>query len=373
MAPVTSGLLLYDVSWGGQRSSWVYHGMDNDNGNNNGGSGSVASDSGFSLKSKEAYCSGGRCHYVRRASNDNDMPMDNVSSILPKSASMDVNSNHHHHHYLHPHHHNSSVSLVAMTRGNVSYLNHPHPPPVSSNLHRSLLTSRALSGKSGSLSSDDSATYSLASSFSFGASSSSSAGHYSPCSTLSSSGPRSGTLLSSIPSTTLSSSSSSSTSSSTSSRSRRKGRLGSGSAFALTPAATSAAFTLVLEAASQLWKDNPERDLFNTFAVSERDLTRAIKHLETQLGARGPPPTTPSPPTHVPVSAAALALSEVREVEEEGEECVVADAKKNFSGERDVVESRVDTPGRGDHADNKDLPFRIKFILDSYCNIFWLR
>lgn len=118
-----------------------------------------------------------------------------------------------------------------------------------------------------------------------------------------------------------------------------------------------------------MWKDNPERDLFNTFAVSERDLTRAIEHLETQLGARMPPPPTPSPPTHVPVSAATLALSEVREVEE-SEDGVEVETKRE--GET-CVEASVDTPGRGENTDNKDLPFRIKFILDSYCNIFWLR
>ena len=92
------------------------------------------------------------------------------------------------------------------------------------------------------------------------------------------------------------------------------------------------AFSLVFDTATQLWKENPERDLFNTFSVSEQDLTCAIAHLETQLGARLPP-----------------ILPEVDESEEaEG-----------------VAQSQAPV--------DRELPFRIKFILDSYCNIFWLR
>lgn len=170
-------------------------------------------------------------------------------------------------------------------------------------------------------SSDDSRSFALASSFSFATTSSSSS------STLSSSTGRSGTLSSSVPSTTWSSSSSasSSTASSLSGKSLCGSRWNH---------ANNLAFTLVWDTAGQLWKDNPERDLFNTFSVSEQELTCAIAHLETQLGTRLPP-----------------TLPEV------DENC----AEDGQGG--------APIPGTPD----TELPFRIKFILDSYCNIFWMR
>ena len=179
-------------------------------------------------------------------------------------------------------------------------------------------------------SSDDSRSFVLASSLSFARSSSSSS------STLSSSMGRSGTLSSSVPSTTWSSSSStsSSTSTSTSSSSSSSSSSGKSVCGSRCSRANNPAFTLVWDTASQLWKDNPERDLFNTFSVSEQELTCAIAHLETQLGARLP-----------------AALPEVDESGVEDGEGVVP-------------------PPEGAGA---ELPFRIKFILDSYCNIFWMR
>nr|KAI8725769.1 STE20-like serine/threonine-protein kinase [Biomphalaria glabrata] len=40
------------------------------------------------------------------------------------------------------------------------------------------------------------------------------------------------------------------------------------------------------EVFSYLWCDNPDRDPFNTFSVSETELTSAIAHLEQQLSTR---------------------------------------------------------------------------------------
>ncbi|ESO83096.1 hypothetical protein LOTGIDRAFT_223090 [Lottia gigantea] len=46
-------------------------------------------------------------------------------------------------------------------------------------------------------------------------------------------------------------------------------------------------YRLILEVAADLWKENPDRDIYNTFNVSESDLTKAIEHLEDQLGPPG--------------------------------------------------------------------------------------
>lgn len=95
----------------------------------------------------------------------------------------------------------------------------------------------------------------------------------------------------------------------------------------------SQAFAVVCDTAAQLWKDNPERDFYNTFSVSEHDLTQAIAHLETQLGCHGHPlPAVPD----------------------------------------QLLEDGV-MPELAPEERDKDLPFRIRFILDSYCNIFMLR
>lgn len=134
--------------------------------------------------------------------------------------------------------------------------------------------------------------------------------------------PRTGTLTSSISTSGASSSSSSSSIQSfLSSTQTRKSSCGSdcGATYCQT-----LLFAIVWDASTQLWKDNPERDVFSTFSVSEQDLTQAIAYLETELGPRAFAPA--------------------------------------------IVQR-----GNGDLAGERDLPFRVRFVLDSYCNIFMLR
>lgn len=87
-------------------------------------------------------------------------------------------------------------------------------------------------------------------------------------------------------------------------------------------------FRIVFDTANDLWKENPDRDHYNTFAVSESDLTKAIQHLEQKLGP------------HYGL---------------------------NSESSTDGV---INMPHDGL---NKALSPRITFILDSYCNIYMIR
>ena len=87
---------------------------------------------------------------------------------------------------------------------------------------------------------------------------------------------------------------------------------------------------LLLDTSADLWKDNPDRDLYNTFSVSEDDLTNAIAHLEQKLG-------TP------------------------------AYNHEGFSS------SMIFRNGAKNEFLKKELHPRISFILDSYCNIYMSR
>lgn len=81
-----------------------------------------------------------------------------------------------------------------------------------------------------------------------------------------------------------------------------------------------------------MWKDNPEQDRFNTFSVSETDLTNVIGYLETQIESHK------SKNRHYPQS------------------CESSD---------NVINSVHDDLG-----EPASVPPKVTFILDTYCHIY---
>lgn len=97
------------------------------------------------------------------------------------------------------------------------------------------------------------------------------------------------------------------------------------------------------DAFSYLWCENPDRDPFNTFSVSEAELTAAITHLEHQLS---------------------LSTRNMG---------VLSDLMQLTSpslGECQNVQATNTAVSAGEDA---SLPFRVQFIMESYCNIYMTR
>lgn len=82
-----------------------------------------------------------------------------------------------------------------------------------------------------------------------------------------------------------------------------------------------------------MWKDHPEQDRFNTFSVSETDLTNTIRYLENQIEAH-------KCKTNISMS---LECSE------------------------NVINSVQDVLGE------QTVPAKVTFILDTYCHIYMCR
>ena len=78
-----------------------------------------------------------------------------------------------------------------------------------------------------------------------------------------------------------------------------------------------------------LWKDNPEQDRFNTFSVSEADLTNVIGYLENQI---------------------------------EAHKCRSQDSESS-DNVRNSVQDNIQT----------EIPPKVTFILDTYCHIYMYR
>lgn len=82
-----------------------------------------------------------------------------------------------------------------------------------------------------------------------------------------------------------------------------------------------------------MWKDNPEQDRFNTFSVSETDLTNVIGYLENQI---------------------------------EAHKCKTKISMSSESSEN-VINSVQDVLGE------QTVPAKVTFVLDTYCHIYMCR
>lgn len=82
-----------------------------------------------------------------------------------------------------------------------------------------------------------------------------------------------------------------------------------------------------------MWKDNPEQDRFNTFSVSETDLTNVIGYLENQI---------------------------------EAHKCKAKNSSCSESSDN-VINSVQDDLGE------QTVPAKVTFILDTYCHIYMYR
>nr|KAI8755749.1 STE20-like serine/threonine-protein kinase [Biomphalaria glabrata] len=107
------------------------------------------------------------------------------------------------------------------------------------------------------------------------------------------------------------------------------------------------------EVFSYLWCDNPDRDPFNTFSVSETELTSAIAHLEQQLSTRV---SNPEQKSRASLFSALLPQS----------------------SSAPSSPKHVAPDFRANDCENKptpldQLPFRVHFIMESYCSIYMTR
>ncbi|GFS00525.1 hypothetical protein ElyMa_001073500 [Elysia marginata] len=120
---------------------------------------------------------------------------------------------------------------------------------------------------------------------------------------------------------------------------------------------------VVREVFTFLWSDNPDRDPFNTFSVSETDLTTAIAHLESQLSSsvHGSSCNRNSSKTREGVLAS-LAWTEAPTKE------LRAQAHHQENGETTKKDDSSVPEAAANH-----LPFRVQFIMESYCNIYMMR
>lgn len=126
------------------------------------------------------------------------------------------------------------------------------------------------------------------------------------------------------------------------------------------------------DVASLLWSENPDRDPFNTFAVSETELTSAIAHLEHQLGTSTRGKTNkartslfssifPSDAALSPSSSPGTPASKVS-----------SDLRPSLSRFASVDDNQIKYNQEND-CSSKQLPFRVQFIMESYCNIYMMR
>jgi len=83
-----------------------------------------------------------------------------------------------------------------------------------------------------------------------------------------------------------------------------------------------------------LWKDNPEQDRFNTFSVSETDLTNVIGYLENQIESHK--------------------------------------SKSRLSGTCEASDNVLNTV-HDELGQPSEVPARVTFILDTYCHIYMSR
>lgn len=114
---------------------------------------------------------------------------------------------------------------------------------------------------------------------------------------------------------------------------------------------------------SFLWCDNPDHDPFNTFSVSETDLTSAIAHLEQQLSGSGS--NLDNEETRQDISGSDF------------EQKSLSSTLSKFRG-HSFSESCRTMPGNDVSEDDDDehlhsLPFRVQFIMESYCSIYMKR
>lgn len=104
-----------------------------------------------------------------------------------------------------------------------------------------------------------------------------------------------------------------------------------------------------------LWCENPDRDPFNTFSVSETDLTAAISHLEQQLSTR------------------------IRHQDEKSRASLFSTFISSHTSEpvSSLISSQSEPVPESDDdvsvGPAHNLPFRLQFIMESYCNIYMLR
>ena len=128
---------------------------------------------------------------------------------------------------------------------------------------------------------------------------------------------------------------------------------------------------IIREIYSFLWSDNPDRDPFNTFSVSETDLTSAIAHLESQLSSS----VRSCNNRQSNKTRDSLAWTEAPTKEKRPQSCQLDGLGTEgilSSSSSDSVPEDKDGPRVSDGAADH-LPFRVQFIMESYCNIYMMR
>ncbi|GFO41040.1 hypothetical protein PoB_006754500 [Plakobranchus ocellatus] len=123
---------------------------------------------------------------------------------------------------------------------------------------------------------------------------------------------------------------------------------------------------IIREVFSFLWSDNPDRDPFNTFSVSETDLTFAIAHLESQLSSSVRSCNMGSGNKTRASLFTSFAKAETDEVSAMPSENLCTSPLGDGHEATPKQESRA----HGSPVDR--LPFRVQFIMESYCNIFMM-
>lgn len=126
----------------------------------------------------------------------------------------------------------------------------------------------------------------------------------------------------------------------------------------LTKYPTSLHPNLLQDTFSYLWCENHDRDPFNTFSVSESDLTAAIAHLEQQLSGSSKADDAGRFLSNFSQLGSALAPS--------------LSAEKHSS---DPCSSATHAATCIDDSaqQSTDFPFRVQFIMESYCSIYMTR
>ena len=153
---------------------------------------------------------------------------------------------------------------------------------------------------------------------------------------------------------------------------KRNGRSSSSSSSSFTSAQLP---RIIRDVFSFLWSDNPDRDPFNTFSVSETDLTSAIAHLESQLSSSVRGGSNRNSSKSRADVLASFAWTEAPTKEKRSPTFPLGSLESN----------RTDThSSSGSDPEDKDgtkapegptnqLPFRVQFIMESYCNIYMMR
>lgn len=118
---------------------------------------------------------------------------------------------------------------------------------------------------------------------------------------------------------------------------------------------------LLQDTFTYLWCENPDRDPFNTFSVSETDLTTAIVHLEQQLS------------NSVSNRQEKSRISLLSDFVQRDSPPTLSTSRGDGSS-RQSTSTASDVMGENDNIEpSKNLPFRVQFIMESYCSIYMTR